>query len=199
VHDVFGLAFPMIVECRSLTFVLFDTNAPASMNVTNAFGRIPEDALRRAQVACRLLERRQEPPTIVFCGHHHAALAPADVATVRPEEHPNVGTISGPSSWQNRMRDKAISQFMVLANASELLSLVLDVSPSIYFHGHKHVEQVLEIADATFNRWGYLVSATSTTLGDDDGPLRPRFRRFAITADGPHVVADVDGFAARSA
>lgn len=101
-----------------VAFVLFDSNVASTSVITNALGRIEDDALDRART---LLLRHAEKP-VVMCLHHHLVLQ-------------NDG---------RGIKDAA----MLVENRAAVFDLLSQVNaPHVVLHGHKHISQWLDVAD----------------------------------------------------
>jgi hypothetical protein len=158
IMNVWRLVFPMAIELsnESVLYVL-DSNRIASTIMDNAFGAVNQkrETGELSQIdRLRLLHtNRFSAYAPVFTMHHHLVLP---------------------------LKPKSIKQWimtapMVLLDAPVVYEALCDYSPTVIFHGHRHVKYVCSVE----NKVG-VVSAPSTTLGDEYYEEKPSFFQYKV-------------------
>lgn len=142
--EIWAQLFPLVVDCKDagLAAIVIDSNMCSSNVVSNAFGHYGDNQLSRLNSTIRLLGRC---PYFIATHHHF-----------------------GVPRWVRSRREDWKSRALVCIDAIELVDLLLQFQNTVVFCGHRHVTYTGRIAhDRIPNRSVEIVSAPSTTLGDD--------------------------------
>jgi Calcineurin-like phosphoesterase len=137
--EIWNSIFPMVYihESAKVCIYLLDSNDVGHSLIDNAFGVVSTAQLDRLA----LLMQRFDSYNCIFALHHHVALPP-DVSS--RAHMPRFG-----------------ERFMVLRNATALVSLLESRKNGLVFHGHRHVGYQGRLGNLEIN------AAPSSTLGDE--------------------------------
>jgi 3',5'-cyclic AMP phosphodiesterase CpdA len=143
--------FPQAIEDRParLVFLVVDSNALAGDIVRNALGAVDPAQLARLQA----LIGRYDGWSKVLLLHHHLALPPFDELAIQA----------------------VFAKLMVLVNAGEVISLLLQGPEVAVFHGHRHIGFRGTIGGSL-----QIIAAPSTSLGDEMSRDRPRLHLYDL-------------------
>lgn len=135
--------FPLVVEVpgTELHFVVLNSNDEALDILTNAYGLIGREQLRRLRF---LLKRLSGLPYVIALHHH-------------------LGVVS----FGKTLRERVCERAMAVIDGGALvkaLSEAHDAGGCVVFNGHRHVGYFAQIGDRI-----QIVSGPSSTLGDESG------------------------------
>ncbi|CAE6872507.1 3',5'-cyclic adenosine monophosphate phosphodiesterase CpdA [Paraburkholderia aspalathi] len=148
--------FPLValIKGTRVGVVILDTVKPASINVTNAIGAVPAEAID----ACNELMAQMSTlcDSFVFAIHHHVAMPYA-------------------KKWWSRVQNA----FLVFQNAVQLVDMLSKRGePTIVFHGHRHVAYTGKVQDTEIN----IVASPSATVGAHARPGEGSWRLVELQA-----------------
>ena len=150
--------FPMgIILPQNIVLYVFDSNKLSHFIGDNAFGQLggPE----KKEPLNRLLALRNKKfknHSSLFAIHHHLVLP------------------LSPNTYIKRIMVKA----MVLLDAPTVFEFLQQFTPTVVFHGHRHVRYECTIEDKID-----VVSAPSTTLGDEYHGTEPAIMQYRILSN----------------
>jgi hypothetical protein len=149
--------FPMVIEfeAQSSALLILDSVEPSSMLATNAFGSIGKEAwLRTLEVREHYRGRGW---SCWYSWHHHLAIPDQPVKAIVPASRRWRDWVFGaPGELRGR--------FLVLQDASYVVSGLLAGPKTVVFHGHRHIDRLYSVSNRI-----EAVSAPSSTLGDEHG------------------------------
>jgi 3',5'-cyclic AMP phosphodiesterase CpdA len=154
VRHIWKQIFPMAVEYSNRKLVVICVD---SNRLTNNLITNAVGNVGRSNIArLKMLFSRYRGWNQVIALHHHVALPPLDESLL----------------------NKAKSTGMVLDNADSFLAAIPTDRARVVFHGHRHIEYHGKIGDRL-----QVISAPSTTLGNELTNEKPGFYLFQLYAD----------------
>jgi serpin B len=189
VKDVDALwrkVFPLVVKRRiggrRLAFILLDSVASSTTVLSNAYGYVRPDTLRRLIAIATLLRADDFTPMAVI--HHH----PATHYSLQSEPR----TLHRSWAWLKKIWEwvRRREGAMLIENSDELLNALAEANIGIVFHGHQHHREI-----GHHKQNGLIViGAGSTTARSTNGSEEPSFSLLdiAIQEGGSIQIGRID-------
>lgn len=157
---IWNQMFPMAIQVSGETTIyVFDTSKRNFAIVDNAFGHLSTvekvNPLKRLDILKS--DKRFQKMRALYAMHHHIVLP------IRPK------------SCYRRFQARA----MVMLDAPHVYQHLHKMAPAVVFHGHRHVHYLFSLENKT-----QVISAPSTTLGDEFNNEGPGFYQYRIVPEG---------------
>lgn len=178
--------FPMVIEfgAQRTALLILDSVEPSTMLATNAFGRIGKEAWLRALEVREHYRKRGW--SCCYSWHHHLAIPDQPVKAVAP-------ALQRWWDWVFGASQELKGRFLVLQDASYVVSGLLAGPKTVVFHGHRHVDRLYSVSNRI-----EAVSAPSSTLGDEHGEHGASIRFIRLCSE-PDAGISVHSVATRTA